>query len=274
MGCPGGAGHRPWGGSVDAVRRPFGQTVRSGGPPRPGCRGADRCATIASVVPEADEALQAILQTALAGRAPVALDTPSAEPPSGPRVHAVLAAIRERTAALHADWDEVRDATNTIVGRRPPIRHFDLHYVVTAHAKEQAAEHTLLDAVLNAVIAEPRIGAGHLPKALAELDQPVLIRLADPADDPHTRRDQRVRLGVVVTVPVVPPVQPVAPAPDRFHLDAAGGDRRPPAARPAPQRLRARTVSEPADAAASSTPVTPVTPVTPAAPATGRRKDA
>jgi len=53
-----------------------------------------------------------------------------------------------------------------------------------------------------------------------------------------------VRLGVVLNAPVVPPIQVVAPAPDRVHLDAVAGRPRPPAPRRVPGPLRERSVGE------------------------------
>lgn len=208
------------------------------------------------MIPDVDDALCALLGDALSGRAAVSLDPPpmppppssagsGAKPPNQPRVHAVLIAVREDKEGLNSDWEEIRDAdSGAVVGRRAPIRRFDLHYVVTAHAADTSAEHVLLDAVIQAVTAELRVSAAHLPKALVELGLPILIRLDEPADDPAHRPDQRMRLGVVLNAPVVPPIHPVSPAPDRMRLDAVGGRPRPPAPRRVPGPLRERTIAE------------------------------
>ncbi|OLE28322.1 MAG: hypothetical protein AUG49_02830 [Catenulispora sp. 13_1_20CM_3_70_7] len=201
------------------------------------------------VIPDVDEALCALLGDALSGRAAVSLDPPpagpGAKPPNQPHVHAALIAVREDKEGLNSDWEEIRDPdSGAIVGRRAPIRRFDLHYVVTAHGADTASEHALLDAVIQAVTSELRVAAAHLPKKLAELDLPILIRLDEPADDPMHRSDQRMRLGVVLNAPVVPPIQPVSPAPDRMRLDAVAGRPRPPAPRRVPGPLRERTIAE------------------------------
>jgi len=193
---------------------------------------------------DADAALRALLDSALAGTAAVSIDPPPADPGSKPRVHAFLVAIREELTGLHSDWEEVRDAAGTTIGRRPPIRRFDLHYVVTAHARDTTAEHTLLDTVIQAVISDLRIPAEHLPPGLATLGLPVLIRLAEPVYEPPDLHDMRARLGVVVNAPLVPPVQLVSAPPERFFLNASTDPVVEPAPRPLPRPLRERRIEE------------------------------
>jgi hypothetical protein len=196
------------------------------------------------MVSDVDEALCTMLGAALADRAAVSIDPPPTEPASKPRVHAFLVAIREDLSALGSDWEELRDASGITIGRRAPVRSFELHYVVTAHARDTATEHALLDTVIEAVTSDIRIESAHLPRGLADLGLPVAIHLAEPADDPHTRRDQRTRLGVVVTAPLVPPTRFVSPPPERFHLGARNDHHQAPAPRPVPKPLRERKVDE------------------------------
>lgn len=134
-----------------------------------------------------------------------------------------LADVREDEKAAETDWTDVRDDTGRVVARRPPVRRFDLHYLVTAEEDDPA----LLDAVLTAADPGRRVPAALLPAALA--GHPVTLRLTGgpiaPAD--------RTTLRVLVSAPLVlQPVTEVAPPAEDVRLGVAVPGGRPPAPPP------------------------------------------
>lgn len=131
-----------------------------------------------------------------------------------------LAGVREDAKAGGTDWTDVRDGDGTLLGRRPPIRRFELHYLVTAWAADADTEGVLLDAVLTAVDPGRRLKPSLLGDAFA--GAPVVLRLADDAAATYTRLNLPARtvVGVVANAPLVLPLDTdLAPAADRITLD-------------------------------------------------------
>ena len=143
----------------------------------------------------------------------------------------VLADVREDEKAAETDWTDIRDDTGRVVARRPPVRRFDLHYLVTAETADPEREAALLDAVLVAADPGKRVPAAVLAESLA--GRPVTVRLGD---SPQPGAPARTTLRVIVSAPLVlPPVTDVpAPAEDiRLGVAAPG---RPAPAPPRPRR--------------------------------------
>jgi hypothetical protein len=165
---------------------------------------------------------------------------------SGTAIVFFLAGVREDEKAADTEWEDLRDPGGRVVARRPPVRRFDLHYLVTAPAPSWELEAQLLDAVLAAVDPGKRVAPELLGDDLA--GRPVILRLGErpayPAD--------RTTLSVVANAPLVlPPVAEVAPPADTIRLDVGAPGRARPASRTAPhgpRRWRGSMIEEESDA--------------------------
>jgi hypothetical protein len=157
-----------------------------------------------------------------------------------------LAEVHEDEKAGDTEWSDIRDADGRVIARRPPVRRFDLHYLVTAATTDADLEGLLLDAVLAAVDPGKRLPATVLGEAFAE--RPVMLRLGDGVPGPLTR----TTLRVIVNAPLVlPPVTDVAAPADNIRLGVAppGRPPRPPSpTRPGPRRWRGAAIEEDDDA--------------------------
>jgi hypothetical protein len=152
-----------------------------------------------------------------------------------------LTDVREDAEAGGTEWVDVRDDDGTLLGRRPPIRRFELHYLVTAWAADADAEADLLDAVLAAVDPGRRLDPALLSDTFA--GAPVVLRLVGDAAAAYTRLGLPARtvVALVANAPLVLPIDTDLAAPaDNITLDM-GGPRRggtigPATASPAPRR--------------------------------------
>jgi hypothetical protein len=117
-----------------------------------------------------------------------------------------LADVHEDEKASGTDWTDLRDAAGRVTARRPPVRRFDLHYLVTVAAAEPEAEADLLDAVLIAADPGRRLPAELLPAGLA--GHPVTLRLGEGAWSAYADRGTapRTALRVIANAPLVLPV--------------------------------------------------------------------
>lgn len=152
-----------------------------------------------------------------------------------------LAEIREDEKAGDTDWEDIRDADGRVVARRPPVRRFDLHYLVTAETADPAVEAALLDAVLTAVDPGKRLPADLLGEALA--GRPVLLRLGEHLSYPS----DRTTLSVIANAPLVLPVVTDVAAPaESIRLGVAPPGRPVPRAGPAgpARRWHGSTIEE------------------------------
>jgi uncharacterized protein DUF4255 len=155
-----------------------------------------------------------------------------------------LAEVREDEKGGDTDWEDIRDADGRVVARRPPIRRFDLYYLVTTETADPDVEAALLDAVLTAVDPGKRLAADLLGEELA--GRPVVLRLGDGVPYPLAR----TTLTVIANAPLVPPVVTDIAAPaESIRLGvAAPGRATPPRVgppRPAgPRRWRGTTIDE------------------------------
>jgi len=166
----------------------------------------------------------------------------------GPALVWFLAGIREDEKSAETDWADVRDEGGRVVGRRPPIRRFDLNYQVTAEATDPAVAAALLDSVLVAADPGKRVPAALLGESLA--GRPVTLRLGEPA---YPGLPHRTTLGVVVNAPLVLPVVTDVAAPaEEIRLGVAAPGRSAPAppatGRDKPGRWRRAAIEEEAHA--------------------------
>jgi hypothetical protein len=137
-----------------------------------------------------------------------------------------LAEVREDEKGGDTDWEDIRDADGRVVARRPPVRRFDLHYLVTTETPDPDVEAALLDAVLTAVDPGKRLAAKLLGESLA--GRPVTLRLGDGVPYPLARTS----LSVIANAPLVPPVVTDIAAPaESIRLGVA------PPGRPTPPRV-------------------------------------
>lgn len=145
---------------------------------------------------------------------------------SGKGVSLFLAEVREDVRAAPADWDDRRDpATGRVVGRQPPVRRFDLLYLVLA------PDEALLDTVLAATAPTRRLDPALLTGALRDTREPVILRLAPYAADAYARLNlpPRTVLGLAVSAPLLRPLDTeLAPPAREIALDVARGAHQPP----------------------------------------------
>jgi hypothetical protein len=159
-----------------------------------------------------------------------------------------LAEVREDEKGGDTDWADIRDADGRVVARRPPVRRFDLNYLVTTETADPDLEAALLDAVLTAVDPGKRLAADLLGESLA--GRPVMLRLGDGVPYPLARTS----LSVIVNAPLVPPVVTDVAAPaESIRLGVSPpGRATPPRVGPppatGPRRWRGTTIQEDDDA--------------------------
>lgn len=178
------------------------------------------------MIVDVDASLRALLRaTALRDQAvDVVFDAPTpawAGQARSDMVNAFLYEIRENLTRLPNDWEDVRNEGGLITGRRPPLRRYDLSYLITAWATTPESEHRLLSKMLAALAPEQAIPAEHLGGALAEEGVPVYVSVAshDPAKAPPWTLwsgfgvAPRPSLDLVVTAPLPRPSASVVAGP-------------------------------------------------------------
>jgi hypothetical protein len=158
------------------------------------------------MIAEVSAALRALYSPLLPGGVHLRFGAPTSDP--GNALCVFLASIQEDPRAVPADWEDVRDEQGRVTGRQPPIRRFDLLYLVTAWAKDSEREDALLDIVLSATVPTVRLEPNLLGGTLRGVTQPVLIRLAPEAAQVYASLDLPARtvLGLTVNAPLVIPV--------------------------------------------------------------------
>jgi hypothetical protein len=187
------------------------------------------------VLDDVDASLAAMLTQQLPEGTTVSLEAPSTSwleaPPGKQVVSAFLYDIREEPDGRGADWTDVRDETGKVIGRQPPMRRYELSYLVTAWAGDAALEHRLLSDVLRLVFAGEAIPPDCRVGSLAETGMPLLLRVVR-RDPPHTPSKvwsdlglpPRLVVDVAVSAPLIPPMfTDLAPAADGMHLGVGRG---------------------------------------------------
>lgn len=209
------------------------------------------------MVDDVDAALAALFGTAKDPKLPCAFDAPTPEwsaKVKSPTLNLFLLQVHENNDARPGAWADVRDDTGNTVGRQPPLRRYDLRYVLSAWANTIDAEHRLLAGVLTLVPAYDTVPAELLTGTLADRELPVRLRIAQ--DDlgisitdvwSSLGQPPRTSLALVVTAPLLPTlVTDLAPPADQLDIGLAG-------ARPLPGRAPIPDLSgvEPVDARVS-----------------------
>ncbi|OLR92875.1 Pvc16 family protein [Actinokineospora bangkokensis] len=175
-------------------------------------------------------------------------------PPTGragaaaPVLSALLHTVSEDTDNRLGGWVEERDDHGRVVGRRAPVRRFQVGYLLAAWCADPVAEHELLGAVLTGLCARPAIGVDDLPEGLRLAGAPVHVDIANPSL-PRAPVELRTRVGgparaaldVVLTATWLPGVDTdLDPAPEEIGLGVGREVPRPPPRGPALPPPRAR----------------------------------
>jgi hypothetical protein len=171
------------------------------------------------VIAEVSAALKALYSPLLPGGAALRFGAPTGDPGHG--LSFFLASVQEDPRAVPADWEDVRDGHGHVRGRQPPIRRFDLLYLVTAWAKDSEREEALLDIVLDATAPNLRLDPKLLGGTLRDAPHPVLVRLVGDATQVWASLDlpPRTVLGLNVNAPLIRPLSTeLAPPADQIML--------------------------------------------------------
>jgi hypothetical protein len=199
------------------------------------------------VIADVNRALRGLLAPLLPEACEIRFAAPQ-DDKAGDAIMFFLADVREDEKASGTDWTDVRDTDGRVVARRPPVRRFDLDYLVTVAAADPAVEADLLDAVLVAVDPGRRLAAELLGDALA--GNPVTLRLGMGAATAYAGLGgpPRTTLRVIANAPLVLPVVTDVAAPaENIRLDVAAPGRAAPARQPAqaaPRRWRGTRITE------------------------------
>jgi hypothetical protein len=171
------------------------------------------------MIAEVSAALRALYQPLLPSGVHLRLGAPTGDP--GNALCLFLASLQEDPRAVPADWEDVRDSNGRVTGRQPPVRRFDLLYLVTAWAKDSEREDALLDIVLNATVPTVRLDPAILGGTLKDAAHPVLVRLAPEGTQVYADLglSPRTVLGLNVNAPLIRPLSTdLAPPADQITL--------------------------------------------------------
>jgi len=187
------------------------------------------------VVDDVDAALTALFAAPKAKEQKLAcaFDAPTPEWSSkvkSPTLNLYLVQINENLDARPGAWADVRDDDGHTIGRQPPLRRYDLHYLLSAWGGGPDVEHRMLGAVLTLVPAYDSVPPELLPGTLAERELPVRLRVAQDelavsVADVWSSLGQPVRasLTLVVTAPLLPTlVTELAPPAESLDIGLAG----------------------------------------------------
>lgn len=223
------------------------------------------------MIHEVDGALRSFLDAALPKELSpaVSFEVPTREWASSvtaPVLSLFLCGVRENIDARTGEWADVRDESNRMIGRQPPVRRFDLTYLVSAWGLPVDEEHAVIGAVLTVLPSYDCVPDEHLQGALAVQRLSVGLRIGDPGDawDLWRSLDQPPRAAVtlLVTAPFRPALlEDLAPPAASLDMGLAASDGRP---------GRAPSAALPEDAAAT----TPHRPASPADAADAAEPDA
>lgn len=167
------------------------------------------------MIADVDLSLAAFLGKALEG-VTICFDTPSDEWASGvqrPALSCFLHLILEDTSRRLADSVDVRGADGLVGARQPPVRHYQLHYQLSAWSASAADEHRLLGQVLEACAGDDAVPDDCLQGVLKGEVEPVLVRSAMelnvPAPPPHdVWSSLSLPLRASVALRVIAPLRP------------------------------------------------------------------
>jgi hypothetical protein len=136
------------------------------------------------VIDEVHESLRALISAAFGTDAvTLAFEAPSAELrdiEGPPVVDFFLCDVREEAEGRIADWEPVWDDRGVVAGRRPPLRRFQLNYVVTVWASSPDDEYRTLGQLVRTLAAHDVLPAECLSGSLAAEPGPVPLRTGNP----------------------------------------------------------------------------------------------
>ena len=169
------------------------------------------------MIDDVDTALLNLLREGLPKGTEVRVGPPDADGrPARPSVNLFLHDVREDLARRFTEPEPVRGSNGRMTSRVVPHRRFQLSYLVTAVAADQAAEHRLLSEALRVLGGRERMPREHLVGGLAQLGVPVYLALWPVREGApvQTPPDIWSALGVAlrpsidlqVTTPLVPAV--------------------------------------------------------------------
>ncbi len=167
------------------------------------------------MIHDVDESLSALVRRdALNGSGvEVAFDAPTREwvaKRNAPVVDMYLYDIHEDVSRRQTAWEDVRDETGRVTGRRQPPRRYRLSYLVTAWTNRPEDEHRLLSAMLACLVQHEYMPAEVLAGSLEGEETPILITVALPPTEDRSIADTWSALGgelkpsldLVVTAPM------------------------------------------------------------------------
>ncbi|HEY5489475.1 MAG TPA: DUF4255 domain-containing protein [Candidatus Limnocylindrales bacterium] len=167
------------------------------------------------MIHDVDESLRALVRRdALNGSGvDVAFDAPTREwvaKRNAPVVDMYLYDIREDTTRRQTSWEDVRDESGRVTGRRLPPRRYRLSYLVTAWTSRPEDEHRLLSALLACFVRHEYMPAELLAGSLSGEVTPVLITVALPPTEDRSIADTWSAMGgelkpsldLVITAPM------------------------------------------------------------------------
>ena len=167
------------------------------------------------MIQDVDDSLRALVKRdALNGSGvDVAFDAPTREwvaKRNSPVVDMYLYDIREDTSRRQTAWEDVRDETGRVTGRRLPPRRYRLSYLVTAWTQRPEDEHRLLSSLLACFVQHEYMPAEVLAGSLEGEETPILITVALPPTEDRSIADTWSAMGgelkpsldVVVTAPM------------------------------------------------------------------------
>ena len=195
---------------------PFVQPGRPDRLPCIGLPGGSRASSLdRAMIQDVDESLRALVKRdALNGSGvDVAFDAPTREwvaKRNSPVVDMYLYDIREDTSRRQTAWEDVRDETGRVTGRRQPPRRYRLSYFVTAWTQRPEDEHRLLSSLLACFVQHEYMPAEVLAGSLEGEETPILITVALPPTEDRSIADTWSAMGgelkpsldVVVTAPM------------------------------------------------------------------------
>ncbi|MEU4569432.1 Pvc16 family protein [Micromonospora sp. NPDC023956] len=181
---------------------------------------------------DVDLSVRAWLGSYLPPGVPVVFDPPDrCAQLDGERVSAFLLDVEEDATGVSATWDDLRDDTGRLVGRRPPGRRYRFGYLLTAWGPDTEREHRLLGDLLVGCAGCTAVPTRFLTGALARANQPVVARSAPHRDGAAGSAwtgwggVARTGLHLQLLVPYVPEATTdLAPAPREVSVSSA--DRR------------------------------------------------
>jgi len=135
------------------------------------------------VIADADKSLANFLASVLGSGTAVTFETPTdewAKAVKRPAVSCFLHRVVEDIDRRAADWADERAPDGRVGARQPPVRHYQLHYQVSAWAKSLEEEHRLLGKVMEGCLAGEIVAPEHLAGVLDGEVQPLLVRLGVP----------------------------------------------------------------------------------------------